>query len=287
MNNANKIVGSPKLEPYEIQCDIPEIWEHLYVYGTSVLGEDCVKLCPSSQSPGKFIERTARFYPDPVKILLQGIHPVCNRLELEKLTNECSLGNGFYKIPIIELVSKYLHKTESDLQINSFREEVIARVNTLCHPSSLKTVKVGDIIDRLSMFTKTGKAVSSLIMASIISPNGDDCIPYYWKHDSLTVYRSFIDYYVNKVTIKNAKNDKNNENSEEEIQTIRFADVLVAARKWFVYEERLNGLKIPHKSARCNTLSRLLIERFGEATCKTGKGQKDNIWKLNILVLKV
>lgn len=268
MLTSTQLTGSPKLKPTPIQSNIPDDWEHLYLYGTEVLGTDRVKLCQSAQPPVKFTDRTSRFYPDPIVIHLKGIHPVNKRNDLEKKLDAHACGNGFYTLNATASLAEYLQETSSNTEIKNLETEVINRLNILCEPSNTQTLKISDVIDRLSMVTKTGKPVSNLVISTILSSlvtDGSDSLPYYWKHDSLAVYKSFINYYVNK---------------NRDADSIRFADILIAARKWFVVEERMNGHKIPHKAARRSTLIKLLNERFGESTQQAGHGVKDCTWKI-------
>jgi hypothetical protein len=249
-------------------------WENVYLYSTVIFGDNLVKLCTSSQSISKFKDRTSRFYPDPITMHLIGIHPISKRTELELhlakyMANEDN--NGFYTISCIPALDEYLTLMFTTKELSALQTELFQQFNKLCEQSNTGNVKKSDVIERI--LTTSNATMSYLLANTLLSKLIPDNVNYKWRQDTLHIYQAFIHHHVAKLY---------NKSDNKTVIDIRFAEVLIAARKWFVFEEKQNGHKIPHKSAQRSILEKLLTEKYGIPERAAGKGLKDSIWKVTI-----
>ena len=263
-SNAKTATSSPRLTA-TTTLDICPDWEYIYLYRTEALGQ-YFKLCKSSQSQNRFIEKTSKFYKDPIELMASGIHPCANSGKLDLAIKSQSIGNGFYTSDVVDKLEEYLKTVLGAPELLELSLQLFDRFNALCEPSQDSSLHIVTVLDRITP-KQAGKSISHLLCSKLFNalvPVQDGYVAYKWKHCALSIYNSFIDHYIHK-------------NSTD--LTIRLADVLIALRKWFVCEERFNGHKIPHKSARRSTIVRILTDRYGEPTRAKGTGAKDSEWQ--------
>lgn len=267
INLKESIQLSPKLTPVQ---DANE-WENIYLYSTPLFGNNLVKLCASSQSVTKFKERTSKFYPNPITMHLIGIHPISKRTELTLHLDKYRASdenNGFYTNSCIPILNEYLNLILASPELSSLQTELSIQFDKLCKPSVIGNVKKSDVIERI--LSTSDITVSHLLVNTLLSQIMAN-INYQWRQDTLDIYHSFIKFYISKLQ---------RQCDNQSVFDVRFAGVLIAARKWFVFEEKQNGHKIPHKAARRTILEKLLTEKYGIPERATGKGLKDSIWKV-------
>lgn len=234
-----------------------------------------VKLCLTSQGETTFLRRLASHYPDLIEVIWSSVHPVSDReLLLQNIAasikndNPVSAANGFYNENVKDAIIKHCSSFNSAmLAAQSLVSKV---VDSVCCKSSTGTVKLDTLVSRFDR--KLCPVLARHILLQMYPNNENGNLPLMWLANSITdCYNRFIDRYIEK-----------HQKIHEAVIKVSLAELTCASRGWFVCEQRISGIKIPHKVARQEMLERIMNERYGIGTRTPDTGVKCTIWNVPV-----
>jgi hypothetical protein len=216
------------------------------------------------------MRRTASYYPDKIEIVASGINLVSDRESLQRaLAEHATDTQSFYTLGAAVALRDYIEGICNSGTVTSAIDEICRQVGVICVPAHEGAgIQPDTLVSRLSSAQNGSELCPVFTRFAIearIEHNGS-VLKLAWRDATLDIYNRFVDHFI---ASRNCSGS-----------SVKLAELMVAARRWFVQEERLNRFPIPHKTTRRMVIIRTMNERFGAGTLEAGRGVKCTMWAI-------
>jgi hypothetical protein len=216
------------------------------------------------------MKRTASYYPDKIEIVASGINQVSDREQLQRaLVEHATDIASFYTRGAVGALQCYIDGLSNSSTVTVAIDEICRQIEVICIPAPEGAgIQMDTLVSRLSS-AQDGSELCPVFARFAIEgriENNGSMLKLAWHDATLDIYNRFINHFI---ASRNCRGSD-----------VKLADLMVAARRWFVQEERLNRFPVPHKTTRRMVIIRIMNERFGGGTLEAGRGVKCTMWTI-------